>query len=324
MFSASEKKQLGKLNHQLSRQIKIGLAAPEHAQTPLFKEFCDELSGLVPKIKITSEDSSPGRPPQILVGDGLKYQAVPGGLEMQPFTEALAAMDSESPTLAEPIKTRLEQNDLPATLSAFISPQCTFCPQVISQLIPLSMTDAGVQLVVIDGSLFPEIAQRHKIQSVPTILLDEQFRWTGSVPLDELVEAISIRDPALLGSNSLESILKDGQAGHLAAMMLDAQQIFPSFYDLLTHDKWPIRLGAMVVMEEIAQKASGLAAQAGAPLWDRFEGSADQIKGDILYLFGEIGDRRAIPWIDEVIKGEYDGEVKEAAQEAMDKIAYKK
>ena len=42
MFSESEKKQLGKLNHQLSRQIKIGLAAPEHAQTPLFKEFCDE------------------------------------------------------------------------------------------------------------------------------------------------------------------------------------------------------------------------------------------------------------------------------------------
>jgi hypothetical protein len=74
-------------------------------------------------------------------------------------------------------------------------------------------------------------------------------------------------------------------------------------------------------MEEIAQNAPGLAAQAVAPLWERFEGIADQIKGDILYLFGEIGARLVIPWIDTVIKGEYDDEVKEAAQEALDKIS---
>ena len=326
MLTESDKKQLNKLNQSLTGEIKIGSTAAGHPQGQVFREFCDHLAQLVPNIKITSEDGSSKQPPEIQIGNGLRYQAIPTGLEIQPFTEALAALDSESSpiSMSESIQMKLQQNELPATLIAFISPHCTFCPQVIRQLIPLSMADAGVQLIIIDGNLFPELAQRHKIQSVPTILLDEQFRWTGSVPLEEIVDAISTRNPALLGAASLESILKDGQASHLAAMMLDINEIFPAFYDLLIHDKWPVRLGAMVVMEEIAQEDPDLAAEAIAPMWDHFENSADQIKGDILYLFGEIGEQSVIPRLGEVIKGDYDNEVKEAAQEALEKLSEEK
>jgi HEAT repeat protein len=103
-------------------------------------------------------------------------------------------------------------------------------------------------------------------------------------------------------------------------MMLDAQKIFPAFYELLTHEKWPIRLGAMVVMEEIAAQAPGIAPEAIDPLWGRFEGVSDQVKGDILYLYGEIGDRKAIAWLEEVTAGKFNAEVKEAAKEALEKI----
>ena len=320
MFSDIEKKQLLKLNHTLSREIKIGLADTGHPQSKMFQKFCDNLIQLVPKIRIAKEDGSPQQPPQILIGNGLRYQALPGGLEMPPFIEALTALDSGPLQITESIKSRLKKNNLPATLTVFMAPQCTYCPQVISQLIPLSMVEAGVQLIVIDGTLFSDAAQTHKIQSVPTILLDEQFRWTGAVPIDEIIDAICTRNPALLGATSLESIVKDGQASHLAAMMLEAQEIFPAFYDLLIHDKWPIRLGAMVVIEEIAEKNPGKALEAIGPLWARFEGVSDQVKGDILYLFGEIGDRRVIPWLTEVSAGEFDVEVKEAAKEALEKL----
>ena len=320
MFSDLEKKQLLKLNDALSQEITIGLVESGHVHSQVFHEFCDGLTQLAPKIRISQEDGSSQQLPQILIGSSLKYQALPTGLEMQPFIEALAALDSGPLQPTESIISRLKKNNLPATLTAFIAPQCTFCPQVISQLIPLAMVESGVQLIVIDGTLFPEAAQTHKIQSVPTILLDDQFRWTGSVPLDELIDAVSSRDPALLGASSLESILQDGQAGHLTAMMLDAQKIFPAFYELLTHEKWPVRLGAMVVMEEIAAQAPGIAPEAIGPLWGRFEGVSDQVKGDILYLFGEIGDRKAIAWLEEVTAGKFNAEVKEAAKEALEKI----
>ena len=74
-------------------------------------------------------------------------------------------------------------------------------------------------------------------------------------------------------------------------------------------------------MEEIAEKNPRMASEAIDPLWVHFEGVADQVKGDILYLFGEIGDPRVIPWLDEVTAGEFDAEVKEAAKEALEKLA---
>jgi HEAT repeat protein len=180
--------------------------------------------------------------------------------------------------------------------------------------------DDEIQLTIIDGTLFPEIAEPLKIQAVPTLLLDEQFRWTGSVPLEEIINTINSRDPASLGTASLENIIKAGQASHLAAMMLDDKKIFPAFYELLIHNKWPVRLGAMVVMEEIADQNPVMASEVIDFLWDRFQRLPDPVKGDILYMFGEIKDRRAVSWLEDVLDGEYDEEVKEAAKEALEKM----
>ena len=321
MFTAAEKKQIVKLNECLTRDIKIRLTVSQDPSFKLFKEFCDDLTHLASRIKIAHENDTPQQPPQIQIGNGLHYQAVPSALELQPFLEALAALDNGSPRdISRPIEARLKKNNLPATLSVFIAPQCTFCPTVVRQLIALSMVDDKVQLTIIDGTLFPEAAQVHRIQSVPTVLLDDQFRWTGSLPLEELIDTINSRDPASLGKTSLENILKQGQAAHLAAMMLAAEKFFPAFYELLIHDKWSVRLGAMVVMEEIAERNPAMAAEVLSFLWKRFQGAPDPIKGDILYMFGEIRNCRAVSWLNEVLTAEYDSEVKAAAREALEKI----
>ena len=183
------------------------------------------------------------------------------------------------------------------------------------------MADDRIQLLVIDASLFPEAVQSLNIKSVPTVVLEEQFRWTGSVPILEIIDAINTRDPATLGAQSLESILKEGQAGRLAGMMLEAGRIFPAFYDLLIHPKWPVRLGAMVVMEDIAGRNRAMADKAVTYLWEGFYRQSDPVRGDILYLFGEIGSRRAAPWIEEVLAKEDSEEVKEAAMEALEKMS---
>jgi hypothetical protein len=320
MFTTLEEKQILKLNDQLPRDITISLIDSEHPHYNAFKEFCDSLNHLVPRIKIKKDGDSPKEPPQILIGKGLRYQTVPAGHELQPFLEALIAFGSDSSDIAAPAQAFLKKETLPATLTLFIAPQCTYCPAVVRQLIPLPMAHDKIQLTIIDGTLFPEFAEPHKIQAVPTLLLDEQFRWTGSVPLEEIINTINSRDPASLGTASLENILKAGQANHLAAMMLDGKKIIPAFYNLLIHDKWQIRLGAMVVMEEIADQNPTMASEVIDFLWDRFHQLSDQIKGDILYMFGEIRDQRTVSWLEEVVDGEYNEEVKEAAVEALEKM----
>jgi hypothetical protein len=320
MLTALEEKQILKANDRLSGNISIGLTDSEHPQYDAFKNFCVRLNQLVPRINIAEEGASPPHPPQIVIGNGLRFQMIPSAHELQPFLEALIIFATEAPNITGPVKNGLIEEKLPATLTLFIAPQCTFCPSVVRQLIPLPMVDDQIQLTIIDGNLFPELAKTHQIQAVPTLLLDEQFRWTGSVPLEEIINTINTRDPVSLGTASLESILKEGQASRLAAMMLDSEKIFPAFYELLIHDKWPVRLGAMVVMEEIADQNPTLTAEVIDYLWDRFSHLSDQIRGDILYLFGEIKDPRAVSWLHEVLAGDYDMEVKEAANEALEKL----
>ena len=56
------------------------------------------------------------------------------------------------------------------------------------------------------------------------------------------------------------------------------------------------------------------------PRRDLFERMPDQAKGDTLYVFGEIGSQQAIPMLEKVIENPYEAEVKEAAEEALEKI----
>ena len=321
MFTPLEEKQIIKLNHQLSQDVTIGLVRSQHTSSNLFYEFCDDIARLVPKIKISKVEAEPLDPPQILIGSKLRYQAVPAGYELPPFLEALSAHESGSLNITEPIKLLLEKNKLPASLTVFIAPHCTFCPQIVRQLITLPMADKNLQLTIVDGTLFPEMVQTQKIRAVPTIVLDDQFRWTGSVPLEELIETINTRDPVSLSPASLESIIKEGGADRLAAMILGAEKLFPAFYEVLTHHKWPIRLGAMVVMEEIIEANQNLAAEVLEPLWNRFHQVPAQVQGDILHVFGETGDSRSVSWLKSVLSGDFDREVKEAAEEALEKIS---
>lgn len=320
MSASLAEKQILKLNDRLARDITIRLTRSEHPSYPSFKDFCDNLTRLAPSVKIKKDGESPEQPPQIVIGKGLRYQTVPAGHELPPFLDALAEFGSDISVEALPANVPLNKEKLPATLTLFIAPQCGFCPAVVRQLIPLPLVDDQIQLIIIDGTLFPEMSEKHNIEAVPTLLLDEAFRWTGAVPLEEIISTINTRNPASLGSASLENILKEGQAGHLATMMLETQKIFPAFYELLIHPKWHIRLGAMVVMEEIADKNAAMASEVIDFLWDRFNQLTDQVKGDILYIFGVSRNRRTAAWLDEVLAGNYHEEIKEAAREALEEL----
>lgn len=276
---------------------------------------------MLPAIRINAEQGSPDGLPSMLLAEGLRYRALPSGNELAPFLEALKAVSGNDWSgAASPDLSLLAENRLPASLMLYIAPSCTYCPQVVQRLLPLPLADNRLELTIVDGRLFPEAAAADGIQAVPTLLLDGQFRWTGPIPLEEVVEIINTRAPASLGASSLATIIKAGQAQDLATMMLKAGSIFPAFYDLLTHREWSLRLGAMVALETIAAQSRPLATEMLNPLWELFETASDQIKGDILYMFGEIGDRRAAAWLQVVLSTDFDVEVKEAAEEALGKM----
>jgi glutaredoxin len=320
-MTPQEEKQIRKWNSELSDDIQISLLVTEDKRSMEFIDFSENLNCLAPKIRIVKEEGEPTGAPAIQIGHALRYHAIPLGTELEPFLEAVSILDKKVPRIPESIQDRLEKIKLPTALRLYVSQQCPFCPMTARQMIPLCAANEFIELTIIDCTLFPEMAQSNRIQSVPTVLLDEQFRWTGSFRLEELVEIITKRDPAKLGTSYLETMLREGNAAQLAEMMLDKENIFPAFHDLLIHEKWPVRLGAMVALEEIAGRNLELAAQVIDPLWERFHHAEDPVKGDIIYILGESGDHRIAPRLEIILSGQYHTEVKEAAKEALEKIA---
>jgi hypothetical protein len=320
MMTPHEKKQLLTLNDTLSKDVQIGLIESDHEKSRTFQQFCDKLTRLVPKIHVKKEESHADEIPTIKIHNGLRYQAVPSGTEIAPFIDALNMLDSNTVWLDEMTNAQLAKVELPTNLMIYISPQCKFCPQAVRQLLPLLALNSKIRLTVIDAMLFSEIAEMENIQSVPTLILEGHFRWSGSLQINEIIDVMKDRDPCMLGPVSLEMMLKEGKAGELAAMMLEKVQIFPAFYEVLAHPKWPVRLGAMVVMEELVENNLDLAAQILKPLWSRFHKVDNRVKGDLLYLFGQLRRTEIGPQLQAVLNGDYDPEVQEAAREALDKI----
>jgi hypothetical protein len=303
----------------LSGEIMLTLIVTEDNRSEAFAAFCDQLSGLASQVHITKIRSDSEEKPAIRISPNISYHAIPGGKELPPFLEMLTLLDARSDP-AGPFTKAVKRVKVPAELELFIASDCSFCPQVVRQVTPLAIANEMIRLAVIDASLFNEKSQSDGIRSVPTVVLDGVYRWTGTVQLEDIIEMLINRDPVHLGASALRNIIEEGNAARVADLMLDRGLIFPSFLDLLAHEKWPVRLGAIVALETVIEKNNDIAAQVVDPLLERYPLVDDQVKGDILYILGETGDQDITSQLEEVFKTSANPELQETAREAVMKI----
>ena len=319
MIPEKEKKQIADWSQTLKDDVRIRLILTEDERSQTFKEFCNDLTRIVPKIKIKQEKDDESKPPVIRVGN-VGYQAIPTGKELEPFLSALFDGDGQTQNGPLSVHKKVHQIRVPALLKVYIMPHCPFCPAAVKQLLCLAAASESIKLTIIDGAFFPERAASDKIKSAPTVLLDDQFYWTGSIRIEEIVDMILNRDPSQLSASSLKAMFEEGKAVEVAGMMLDSGKIFSAFTELLVHKKWPVRLAAMVAFETIAEENRTLVHQTLPYLMDCFLTAEDTVKGDILYLLGKSGDKGMIPKLETVLNGPYGVDVKEAAQEALEAL----
>jgi hypothetical protein len=319
-MTPEEEKRIKEWHARRSDPVAITLEVTKDKRSAELVRFCDDLAELAPAVRVTKEVSETEETPAIHVSPRLRYHAVPLGQELAPFLEALSSRNHSEAEAATAYREKLQSMKLPAVMKLYVLQQCPVCPQAVRQIAMLTRVHEGIRLVIIDGMLFPELAQADGIQGAPTLLLDEAFRWTGPLQLGEVVDTLVHRDPAKLGPSTLENVILEGRALQLADMMLERGQIFPAFLDLLSHERLPVRLGAMVAMEQVCEKNLALANEAAQPLWERFPSANDSVKGDVLYVLGLLKNHRVIPRLQAVLKGPYGDDVKEAAEEALDRI----
>lgn len=319
-MTPEDRKRISAWSAGAGRQARVTLFLSDDPRGGDFLAFCDGLSQLAPGTLIVRERAGPGALPGIRIGENIFYRAVPSEGELGPFLEALSRTVEERsavpPTLALPP----EAPPLAAFIRVFVTPECPYCPATVREILSLCAALAFVQVEIIDGTRFQELAQASGIKAVPTVILDGAFRWTGALKAEELLDVLAHRDPSELSAAGVERMLKEGGAADLSEMMIREGEIFQGLIDLLFHASWPVRMGAMVAVEELSARDPELARRVIEPVQARFEEAEDAVKGDLLYVLGELRDERLIPTLRQILEGPYSGDVKEAAQEAMDKL----
>lgn len=315
-MKAEDKDRLKRLTADLPSGTLLRLALSGHPHSDAFENFSRHLKAIAPGIHLRTESSAGQEPPWMETDRGVRFYALPEGGKLDSFVDALKPPFSRDAALPAAHRDLLARVPLPTDIRLYIAAGCPHCPQVLEQWITLAGAGENLRLHVIDGALFPEMARAENVKAVPTMVVDSHLRWSGRIPPVEVLEQLVSRDPARLSAEALDGIIKEGQAGQVARSMIARGTLFPAITDLLTHDKWPVRLGAMVVMEEIAALDRGLAGQVVPALRARYERLDDPVRGDVLYVIGVTGDHGVLAFLQDIVDNSTHSEVRQAAMEA--------
>jgi thiol-disulfide isomerase/thioredoxin len=317
-LSSADQEIITKWQDTVTESIRVGLAASDDHHGAMFSAFCDDLKALVPRIIVKREDLREDGIPFLKINDRIRYQCVPREKELPLFLNLLSGVDFSPPTANAPSAENINAVSVPAFVKVYVAPLCPFCPRTVSDLLWLAGQSRLIHITVIDGELFPVLAEQDRIRSVPTVILDDDLRWVGQVNPGEIVGMMVERDPSKLGRDALRAMIEEGGAGRLAEMMAGRNTVFPAIVDLLAHPLWSVRLGAMAVFEYLVDIAEALANQLLDLLWERFENVDDSVKGDILYLMGQSRHPRTAERLAAVAAGPYAEDVVDAAEEALE------
>ncbi len=210
--------------------------------------------------------------------------------------------------------------DTPVFLKLYISTHCPHCPKAAINLGALTTLSPSIHLEIIDGLLYNDKSEKDRIRSVPTLILDDNHRWVGDIHVRDVMEVITQRDPEQLSDRAIRNMIEAGRASYVAELMIGKGRVFKALIDLVLHEKWSVRLGAMVVAEEAGAADENLGRGIMDRLWSAYDRAEDTIRGDIVYLAGEIGsaeDRAKLLLLEHENKGT---ELGDAVQEALDTL----
>ena len=320
VLTEREKSRIRRWREGFENDVTLRFATVGHPKDEEFKGFANAMAELAPCVRVKKDGDAAVPLPSLFIGSRVVYQALPQDRELDPFLAVLADADAFFDRIPAEVRQRLTQLALPALVKVYITPHCPYCPTTVGMVLGLAACSDQVRVTVIDGELFPDAAAKDRVSAAPTVILDDQFRWTGSVDAAELVVLMLERDPASLGADALRSMIEEGNAEQVARMMMERRKIFDAFIDLLAHPRWSVRLGAMVAFESLVEEDAELAAGVVEPLTAIFNDVDDMVRGDLLHVLGESGSPAALPFVEGVIGGDYDEEVQAAAREAVDKL----
>jgi len=130
----------------------------------------------------------------------IRYYGAPEGFEVAPLRDAIAELSTSSPNLSASSMATLANVRRRANIKVFVLTTCTFCPVVARHAMRAAIASKMVTAEIIDSSVFTDLSQRHLVQGVPKVVLNDIADITGAVNETTFMEKLREADHALIDS----------------------------------------------------------------------------------------------------------------------------
>jgi glutaredoxin-like protein len=121
---------------------------------------------------------------------GVRIYGIPYGYELQTMIEAVVNVSKGKTDLSEKTKNILSEVKTPVHIQVFVTLTCPHCPVAAAVAHKLAVESDFVRADVIDGSEFPQLAQKYSVIGVPKIIINEKTEFVGAFSEDLFAEYV--------------------------------------------------------------------------------------------------------------------------------------
>lgn len=206
IFDDKVRKQIGDILTKLGDRVNL-LYFTQEMECGICKdihEFLNEFASLSDRIGLTTFDFVKDRDkaehykidkiPAILLLDkndndtGIRFFGLPGGYEINSFIQGLMEVSGVKEPLSPSAAEMIKKIDRDVHIQVFISLTCPYCPAAVSAAHRIALENPRVRADMVDAGVFPQLAVKYNVSSVPKTIINEKIEIIGAEPIEKLIE----------------------------------------------------------------------------------------------------------------------------------------
>lgn len=251
---------------------------------------------------VREKEKSKNLPGIEIIDAKIFFHMVPQHSELESF---LLAIKLASETVA------FREESLQVT--TFVSRFCQNCRAVVDAVNKVAIK-LGLEHHVIDVSQFPDLAEKNNVYGVPTVFVgeiilrgtftDREFeKWVEGAIEEDYYDFIAYK----LERGEIEDLTK----------LIDKTK---TFAELIAHDNFFVRLGAMAMLEKLAKSGLKVSRETKEEIRKLLNHEDSRIREDAIMMLGILGEEEDIQVLQSFVGDENIGEsAREAIQMIRDK-----
>ncbi|AMC08071.1 FAD-dependent oxidoreductase [Turicibacter sp. H121] len=122
---------------------------------------------------------------------GVKFHGVPGGHELNSFLLAIYNLAGPGQALDASVLQAIKAVDKKVNIKVAVSLSCHLCPDVVVGAQRIAIENPNVEAEMLDIANFPELKTKHKVMSVPCMIVNDEKVTFGSKSIQDMLNFIA-------------------------------------------------------------------------------------------------------------------------------------